>query len=169
MIVQLTRRGQSRRIRLDRVVRSDADNVYLYPNDNVFLEKSARSVVVLGAANHNAEVPFTKPDLSLTEAIGNGGGLVDLEADPYGVFVFRYEPVEGRQPATPGQTGGNPVPTIYHIDLKEAGGFFNAQHFMMRDRDVVFIANSRSVQLSKLIHILSAAASIVNRSSVVSN
>ncbi len=172
MAVQLTREGVSRRVGLDHVVRFDADNVFLHPNDVVYLEKAPRSVVVLGAASHNAEVAFTKSNLSLAEALGNGGGLVDLEADPYGVFVFRYEPAGS--PVTPSSSqtspaGGGGAPVIYHIDMKQPGGFFTAQRFLMHDRDVVYISNSRSVQLAKLIRIFSMAASIVNRSSVVSN
>ncbi|WP_174300275.1 polysaccharide biosynthesis/export family protein [Caulobacter sp. S45] len=173
MVVQITRGELTRRARLISVVETPSENVFLKADDVVVLDREPQSVVVLGAANHNAQVPFGKADLTLAEVLGNGGGLTDIQSDPKGVFVFRYEPAATlRALHVPPGDGPNPpgaVPVIYQVNLDDPKGFFIAQSFKMQDRDLVYVADARAVQLDKLVRIFSAVASIFNRSSVVSN
>jgi len=173
MAVQVTRGGQTRRVRLLDVINNPAENIYLRPNDVVVLDKEPQSVVVLGATNHNAQIPFGKSDFTLAEALGNGGGLTDIQADPAGVFVFRYEPeavvrsLEGG--AAPPAAEQNVLrPVIYAVNMKRPEGFFAAQAFKMHDRDVVYIANHETVQLNKLLRIFGQVSSIVRGNGVTS-
>ena len=56
-------------------------------DDVVTLDQEPQTLVVLGAlGNKNTEVPFGKSRVTLAEAIGNGGGLSDQLADPFGVY-----------------------------------------------------------------------------------
>jgi len=170
MTVRLTRKGVTHATRLEEVVRFPAENIYLESDDLLYLDKAPQSVVVLGATNHNAQVLFGKPDLNLAEAVGNGGGLVDVEADPYGVFVFRYElpaTVRAMGLATTGQARF--VPVIYHVNMKRPEGFFMAQNFQMRDHDLVYVANSDTVQLDKMFKEFTLIATIPKSGAVVSN
>ncbi|MFX8000677.1 hypothetical protein ABTK84_19400, partial [Acinetobacter baumannii] len=65
--------------------------------------------------------------------------------DPRALFVFRYEP---------GPDGAE-RPVVYHLNMMQAGSYFLAQRFQMRDKDVLYIGNARANQPSKLIQIIS--------------
>ena len=159
------------------MINDSSENIYLLPNDLVVLDREPQSVVVLGAANRNAQVPFGKADLTLAEAMGNAGGLTDIQADPSGVFVLRYETpavVASMKNVNALTEVNNPtphalMPVIYRINMKHLEGLFAAQAFKLEDRDLIYVANADAVQLNKLIRLLSAVASIFNRSAVVSN
>lgn len=155
MLVQLTRGGEQRSLRMAAVLGDPSQNIFLKPSDVLTLSQEPQSVVVLGATNKNAEIPFGKSRITLAEALGNGGGLADKLADPYGVYVLRQErraiATRLRTAALPEYlTAGETVPVIYHVNMKSADGLLLAQSFVMRDRDLVYVANSPSVQIGKL-------------------
>jgi polysaccharide export outer membrane protein len=164
--VQLTRDGVTRRVRLDNLVKEPAENIYLRPNDLIYLVKEPQTVVVLGATNKNEQVSFVKANMSLAEVIGNGGGLMDTRADPYGVFVFRYETaavVRTMGPETVEPDPNDKVPVVYQINLKTPQGYFVAQSFPIRDRDLVYVSNTDSVQLTKIASLVHAFTAIFQK------
>jgi polysaccharide export outer membrane protein len=173
MAVRVTRGGVTRTSRLVDIVRTPSENIYLRGDDLVFLDKEPQSVVVLGASNHNGQILFGKSDFTLAEALGNAGGLTDIQADPSGVFVFRYEPASTVKalglPGAPPLASTNLIPVVYQIDLKSPVGLFMVEAFPMRDRDVVYLSNSDTVQIAKVFHFLLTGSSIFKSSSVVSN
>ncbi|WP_179505159.1 MULTISPECIES: polysaccharide biosynthesis/export family protein [unclassified Sphingomonas] len=170
MLVQLTRGGQVRSLRMAAVLRDPAQNIFLRPGDLVTLDHEPQSVVVLGATNKQSEVFFGKARLTLAEAIGNGGGLADRQADPYGIYVLRYERTEvaaklRTTPLPDYLTLGDSVPVVYHIDFRSAEGMLLAQNFQMHDQDLVYVATSPSVQVGKLAVLLNSVTSIFKRNS----
>jgi polysaccharide export outer membrane protein len=173
MLVHLTRHGVTRIARMIDVLHSPGENIYLRNDDVVTLDREPQSVVVLGATNHNAQIPFGKGTFTLAEALGNGGGLADIQSDPAGVFVFRYETPEiARAVGWGGLAPSGPaglVPVVYQIDLKTPDGLFMALAFPMHDRDVVYVANSDTVQINKIFRFLIAGSSIFKTSSTVTN
>jgi hypothetical protein len=40
---------------------------------------------------------------------------------------------------------------MYHIDLKQAEGYFLAQQLMMRDKDIVVITTAEATQIQKFL------------------
>ncbi len=171
MLVQLTRGGQVRSLRMSAVLRDPTQNIFLRPGDLVTLDHEPQSVVVLGATNKQSEVYFGKARLTLAEAIGNGGGLIDKQADPAGVYVLRYEQADIakklRTTALPDYlTLGDTVPVVYHVNFKSAEGMMLAQSFQMRDQDLVYVSTSDSVQIGKLAQLLNSVTAIFKRSSI---
>lgn len=169
MLVQLTRGGQVRSLRLPTVLRDPAQNIFLKPGDLITLDHEPQSVVVLGATNKQNEVYFGKSRLTLAEAIGNGGGLIDKQADPYGVYVIRYEKLDIAKklrtaPLPDYLTVGDMVPVVYQVNFKSADGLLLAQSFAMRDQDLVYVSTSPAVQVGKLAGLLNSVASIFKRS-----
>jgi polysaccharide export outer membrane protein len=165
--VQLTREGTTRRVRLDNLVKEPAENVFLRPGDLVYLVKEPQTAVILGATTKNEQIAFIKANMSLAEVIGNGGGLMDTRADPFGVFVFRYEPasvVRSLGPETVEPDPSDKVPVVYQINLKTPQGYFVAQSFPIRDRDLVYVANTDTVQLMKIAGFVRSFTSIFQRS-----
>jgi polysaccharide export outer membrane protein len=43
------------------------------------------------------------------------------------------------------------VPVIYEIDLRDPSSLFLATHFPMRNKDVIYISNARSVESTKFL------------------
>ena len=79
------------------------------------------------------------------EAIARAGGLNDFKADPGGVFLLRFDRgslVTQFVPNFALPPGGNPVPVIYRLNLHDADWFFLARSFAMKDKDIMYIANS---------------------------
>ena len=171
MLIQLSRAGEVRTTRLSVIHRDPVQNIYLKPGDVVTLNQEPQSVVVLGATNKNLVVPFDKTLLTLAETLGAGGGLADHLADPYGVYVLRYETPEVAKRLRTGPLPdylitGKTVPVVYQIDLRSADGLMLSQNFMMRDRDLVYVADAPSVQIGKLAMMFNSVAAIFKSNSV---
>jgi polysaccharide export outer membrane protein len=49
------------------------------------------------------------------------------------------------------------VPVIYQADMKQPATYFAAQHFLMRDGDVLYVANSRIATLQRFLNLLSSS------------
>lgn len=211
--VALQRNYKEYRIRFNELMRDAGKNIYLKPNDTLYLNRDPETFNALGAVSFAGTYRFEKPDLYLSEAIGRAGGLNDNRADAAEVYVYRME-----HAALLEHLGGNnriaqeiepedtsplstsiaemsqsqrdilgitlegsvaveldeisdvyapppvkglvkaPVPTIYKFNLRKADGFFLTQQFKMRDDDVLYVANSESVELLKFINIINPSA-----------
>jgi polysaccharide export outer membrane protein len=49
------------------------------------------------------------------------------------------------------------VPVIYQADLKRPETYFAAQHFEMRDGDVIYVSNSKASELQRFLSLLSSS------------
>ena len=124
--MRLTRRGTSATVSLARIVRDPGQNIYLRPNDLVYVYSDPQVYSAFGATLRNATVPFNTDRLTLAEAVGAAGGLNDVRADPRGVFVFRYEDPEiyAQIHSMASKVVGSPAPTsigvpvVYKLDMK---------------------------------------------------
>jgi polysaccharide export outer membrane protein len=170
MAVSLTRRGVNRRVRLASLIELPLENIYLEPDDLVFLIRQPQSVVMLGATLKDSQIPFNSPTLSLAEAVANGNGLADPLADPGGIFVFRYEPVAEVKALLPGAApDGEMAPVVFRVNLKRGSGFFLAQNFPLHDKDVVFVASSPYVQIGKIVILLRDISFMFQSNTVLTN
>ena len=139
-------------------------NVFVRPGDTILVERRLRTITILGAATKNTLQPFDNDTMTLSEAIGNGGGLEDARATPEGIFVFRYERpeiVRRLRPEWSAPTSHSPVPTLYKLDMTKAQGFFLAQQFQLRDKDLVFAANAEGAQTLKVLQQIGALSGTV--------
>lgn len=124
---------------------ADPEQPRAYPGDRITLIRAPRSWSVMGASGRVDLIPFANPTVTLAEAIAQAGGANPNVGDPRALFVFRYEP---------GPDGAE-RPVVYHLNMMQAGSYFLAQRFQMRDKDVLYIGNARANQPSKLIQIIS--------------
>jgi polysaccharide export outer membrane protein len=156
--VRLTRGSSTVTMSLSRIVEDQSQNVFLRPDDQIYVFTDPRIYTAFGATASNATFPFETDRLTLAEAVGRAGGLLDNRADARGVFVFRYEEPElytavmdGRNPPVM-QTAG--VPVVYKLDLEDPNGYFAAQRFLMRDNDVIYVSNAPATDLEKFLGII---------------
>jgi polysaccharide export outer membrane protein len=159
MTVEITRGGIVQRMAARDLVRDPRQNIILRSDDVVTALYQPYSFTVMGAAGKNEEVRFEGVGLTLAQALGRIGGLQDMRADPRGVFLFRWEKpqllgplAQGAQPNADGL-----VPVIYQVDLKQPATYLAAQHFRMRDGDVIYVSNSRVAELQRFVNIVSSS------------
>jgi len=90
--------------------------------------------------------------------------LNDNLADPAGVFLYRGETREAAE-----QLGidcskfeGPIIPVIYNMNLRDPAGYFLATKFEMRNKDVIYVSNAVSVEVSKFLVYLRLINGTVN-------
>ncbi len=81
---------------LDRIMRDDRQNIRLLPDDQVLIDGDAATFTALGAFKSTGEFKFETGKLTLAQAIGRAGGLLDDTADAHNVYVFRNNLVVSR-------------------------------------------------------------------------
>jgi polysaccharide biosynthesis/export protein len=128
-----------------------ANNIYVHPNDTIYLYREPQTFLAFGAVGTQQQIPFGAWRLSLAEAISKAGGLVDIQADPASVFLYRGEARDVAAAmgidSTPYE--GPVIPVIYTINLRDPAGYFLASSFEMRNKDILYVSNSFSVEATK--------------------
>ena len=140
---------------------SDASaNIFLQPGDNLSLSRKMRAFLALGASGQNGFVNFEDETLTLSQAVGRSGGILDSRGDPAQTFLFRLE--DGKIAREMGldvsQFPSGPVPVIYRANLRDPQGYFLATRMPMYDKDILFVSNAQSVELTKFLQIVSLSA-----------
>jgi polysaccharide biosynthesis/export protein len=160
--IQLTRQDRSVSMPLENIVNDARQNVYLNSGDIITIQNQPLNFTVLGASGKNEEIGFESKGISLAQALGRAGGLQDFRADARGVFIFRFEDPNLLRDITP--LAANPqnlidgkFPVIYQIDLKNPQTFFWSQKFMIKNSDMVYIANAPSSELNKFISMITSS------------
>ena len=159
--VQLIRGGRVATVNLRRVVDDPKENVRVRPGDNLFVSYNPRSYSVLGSAQKPSHYNFGYEYVSLAEAVAQSGGGADSLTNIGGIYLLRYEPRDLIQrilpPNDPRQAdvaalpeAGN-YPVAYHVNLRQAQGYFLSQAVQMRDKDTILMTNAGATELIKLL------------------
>jgi polysaccharide export outer membrane protein len=175
--VTLQRDGKRVRVLLSRVVHDPNENIFIRPNDVIFLTHESPTFTALGALNQNvfgfnSEISFDVETLTLSQAIGKSGGLNDNQSDPAEVFVYRYEDRRFLEKfgIDTKRFVYDTIPTIYHINLRDPSGMLLASGFQMRTKDVMYVANAKVVDYYKLLGLINNTAnSVSNTANAVTN
>jgi polysaccharide export outer membrane protein len=162
--VMLERDGHREIVPFGALIYEPVNNIYVRPQDTIFIYSEAQTFLAFGATAsltttaaagaNNRQVPFGAWRVSLAEALAKAGGLLDLQADPASVFLYRGETREVAQllgidcRPYPGPI----IPVIYNINLRDPAGFFLATKFQMRNKDVIYAANAISVDSTKFLN-----------------
>ena len=155
--VSLTRGQRTARVPIQALLDNPGENIYVRPGDILTVERALRTFTVAGATGANAVVPFDARGITLEEAIGKSGGLQDMRADPEGVFVLRFEPIQLAREypsVSPMLLSRAAVPVAYHLNLRDPKAMFQARRFAMRDKDILYVSNSPVTEAGKLFELL---------------
>lgn len=168
--VQLARKSQVHSMPLEKIIQDPKQNIRLYPGDVLTAFYQPFSFTALGATGKNDEIKFEAQGISLSQALGRVGGVLDNRTDPRGVYVFRFEDRTALPQGAPlkalNQEGK--VPVVYRLDLSDPAGYFLAQGFPIKNKDVLYVANASSVELQKFLNIMvSVIYPIVNTVNIV--
>jgi polysaccharide export outer membrane protein len=175
--VTLQRDGKRVKVLLSRVVHDPRENIFIRPNDVIFLTRESPTFTALGALNQNvfgfnSEIPFDVETLSLAQAMGKAGGLNDNQSDPSELYVYRYEDRRFLEKMGVDTTKFtlDRVPTIYHVNLRDPSGMLLASAFQMKIKDVMYVANAKVVDYYKLLLLINnTAATTSATASAVTN
>lgn len=160
--VTLVRGSSQASVSMKSLIDNPADNVYVQPDDRIYLTKDPEQFLAFGAVPKPGPVLFPTETMSLLEAVGLAGGLVDTRSDPGALFVFRYEPASAVRQMQPGYNGrfGDRTPVVYRVNLRDPSAYFYAKAFEIRDKDVLYVANAKLTELQKFLQILATARTV---------
>jgi polysaccharide export outer membrane protein len=175
--VTLQRDGKRVRVLLSRVVHDPRENIFVRPNDVIFISHEAPTFTALGALNQNvfgfnSEIPFDVETLTLTQAMGKAGGLNDQQSDPAEIYVYRFEDRHflAKLGVDTTRFTFDKIPTIYRVNLRVPSGMLLAAGFQMRTKDVMYVANARVVDYYKLLTLINNTTTTVsNTANAVTN
>lgn len=151
--VTVVRGSQRATASLDRIMREDRQNIRLSPDDRIMIDGEASSFTALGAFKSAGEFQFETGKMTLAQAVGRAGGLLDDRADARNVYVFRNEIVQLSSP-TDLKSGGTTAtlrPVIYHVNMRDASSIALMQLFQMQKGDVLYASNAPLVDSAKLL------------------
>jgi polysaccharide export outer membrane protein len=120
--------------------------------DEIVVRPNSQVVTVLGAVAVAGNVPVTKPNMTLADALGEVHGLFDLRSNKTGLYVFRLGDIQGNP-----QTRAR----IFRLDFMQPVSVFVAQQFGVQPKDVIFVANAPLREYDKVLDSLYRTAIIV--------
>lgn len=145
------------------------ENVYVQPGDRIYVARDPEIFLAFGAVTKPGPIEFGSEKVTLLEAVGKSGGLIDTRSDPGAFFVFRYEPDSAVKQIKADYDGkfGAKVPVVYRVDLRDPRAYFFAKGFTVRDRDVLYVANSAATELQKFLQIIGSAKQVADTYSTI--
>ena len=164
MWVSLERNGHRASVPFGALMYEPANNIYVLPNDVIYLFSLPQTFVAFGAAGTQGQFKFEAWRISLAEAVAKQGGLNDGLADPGSVFLYRGETREVAREigVDVNQFEGPIVPVIYWVNLRDPSGYFLAQTFEMRNKDVIYTSNAAAVETTKFLSFLRTIMATAN-------
>jgi polysaccharide export outer membrane protein len=156
--VMLERGGRRATVPFENLVMNSKNNIYILPGDRIYVYAEPQKFIAFGATAGIAgatqgEFAFGAWRINLAEAVAKAGGLLDIQADPGAVFLYRQEPREVAQllGADMARFNGPLVPVIFSVSFRDPGGYFLGTRLQMRNDDIIFVANAQSVDTSKFL------------------
>ena len=162
--VSLERAGHRATVPFGALMYEPSNNIYVLPNDVIYLYSQPQTFVAFGAVGSQGQYKFDASRISLAEAVGKQGGLADTQADPAAVFLYRGETREvARQLGVDVKRFEGPIiPIVYAANLRDPAGYFLAQNFEIRNKDVIYTSNADSVEVTKFLNFLRTIMATVN-------
>jgi len=161
---RVTRGRRTVSVAYNAILAHPEENIYAMPGDDITVVRDPQTFTAFGGTGRNAQVPFDAAGITLDEAIAKAGGLLDYRADPAGIFLLRFEPTGLAAQLAPSRdlpSQGDLVPVVYQLNLRDANSFFLARSFPMRDKDMLYVANSASDPVQKFLGLVGTITSPV--------
>ncbi|WP_431201637.1 polysaccharide biosynthesis/export family protein [Bradyrhizobium betae] len=169
--VTLERNGRRATVPFGSVVFSPLNNVWVHPGDSIYVYREPQVFLAFGASGQQGQFPFDMWKITMAQAMAKAGGLLDAQAEPAGVYVYRREPRElaERLGVDGSKYVGPLVPVVYNVDFRDPAGYFLATKFDMRDKDVLFAANAATVETAKFLQFVRTVVATADDTIVTAN
>lgn len=156
--VELVRGDTRVEIPFDEITPLGSDNFELSPGDHIVVRIKPRTYTVFGSSGRITEIDFKSPTVTLAEGLARASAVTGGESDATGVYLFRLE-----NPSLAHMLGVNAVrnkdglvPVIYRVNLMDPTSYVLLSQFRMRNKDLIYVANARSVPLQKFLNLIAA-------------
>lgn len=146
---------------LQRLLDDDKQNIYLLPEDQVFVGKNSPSFTAFGAFKSVGQFEFEPGKMTLMQAFSRAGGLLDDRADASNFYVVRNQQVYAPVRTANGIQGPATMttkPAIYRVDMKDVANLSLMQRFQVMNGDILYATNSGMVDFAKLFTIYQKSA-----------
>jgi polysaccharide export outer membrane protein len=175
--VVLERQGHRASVPFGSVVYEPGNNIWAWPGDTIYLYKEPQTFLAFGATGLQGQFPFTAGSqatspisassawrMTLAEGVAAASGLLDLQADPGSVFLYRREPraLAERLGVDCSKIEGPTVPIVYSVSFVDPAGYFLATQVQLHNKDVIFAANAQAVDITKFAGFLNTVISVPN-------
>jgi polysaccharide biosynthesis/export protein len=162
--VMLERGGKRADVPFGSLVYEPANNVYAHPYDTIYVYRQPQTFLAFGGSGQQGQFNFEAWQISLAEGVGKAGGLNDTLADPGSVFLYRGETrkVAEELGIDVSKYQGPIIPVIYNVNFRDPAGYFLATEVRMRNKDVIFVSNSATVEAAKAMQFFRLTVATVN-------
>ncbi|MET4481521.1 polysaccharide biosynthesis/export family protein [Bradyrhizobium sp. F1.13.3] len=169
--VTLERHGKRATVPFGALVYTPANNVWVHPGDTIYVYREPQIFLAFGASGQQGQFPFDMWKINMAQAMAKAGGLLDGQAEPSGVYLYRREPRElaERLGVDCSKFVGPTVPVVYNADFRDPAAYFLATKFDMRDKDVLFAANAATVDTAKFLQFVRVVIATANDTVVTAN
>ena len=158
--VTLQRAGRKATIYFLSLVTNPKENVFVAPGDTIYVYQQQRSFTAFGESGQSGQFKFEQEHVTLADAVGKAGGLLDNRADPGAVFVYRLEYRKILEKMNVDLSAFVPeqkiIPTVYRGNFRDPSSFFVAKSFFLQDRDVLYVTNADQIELFKFLSLVQA-------------
>jgi polysaccharide biosynthesis/export protein len=157
--VVLERDGKRATVPFANLVYMPSNNIFVQPNDRIYLYREPMKFLAFGATGQQGEFNFDAWRINLAQAVAKAGGLLDFQADPGSIFLYRREPREVAEQLGVDCTNfsGGSIPVIFSVSFQDPAGYFLATKVEMRPFDVIYVANAPQVDITKALVFLNTA------------
>ncbi len=154
--VMLERHGRRATVPFGNLVYEPRNNIFVQPGDRIYVYQEQQKFIAFGAEGQQGEFNFDAWRINMAEAVAKAGGLVDSQADPGSVFLYRREPrdVASALGVNVSTFQGELIPVIFSVSFRDPGGYFLGTKVQMRNGDVLFVANAPAVEVTKFLNYL---------------
>src|SRR5262249_2181346 len=129
-----------------------------------YVYREPMKFLAFGATGVQGEFNFDAWRINLAQAVAKAQGLLDYQADPGSIFLYRREPrdVAERMGVDCTRFPSGVVPVVYSVSFQDPAGFFLATKVDMRPFDIIYVANAPQVDTTKFLNFINAVTTTVD-------
>jgi polysaccharide export outer membrane protein len=164
--VVLERNGKRATVPFANLVYWPSNNIFVQPGDRIYLYREPMKFLAFGATGQQGEFNFDSWRINLAQAVAKASGLLDSQADPSSIFLYRQEPREVAQQlgVDCSKYAGDLIPIVFRVSFQDPAGYFVATKVQMRPFDVMYVANAPQVDISKVLNFINTAVGTADSS-----
>ena len=165
--VTLQRGNRTATVLYDELTKNPAENIFAAPGDTLVVNRERRTYLAFGASGTNGRFDFEDARLTLGEALGKAGGLLDARANPEQVLLYRRvnRDLLARLGVDVSRFADSEIPVIFRADMRDPATMFVAQQLPMQDKDIIFVTNASGVEVVKFLDLVNSVTSTVSGAS----
>ena len=158
--VMLERNGKRATVPFANLVYFPSNNIFVQPGDRIYVYREPIKFLAFGATGTQGEFNFDAWRINLAQAVAKAGGLLDVQADPGSIFLYRKEPRDVAQQLGVDCTkySGDLIPIVFRVSFQDPAGYFLATKMQIRPFDVLYVANAPQVDVTKVLSFINSVA-----------